>query len=99
MKTYIDDIEFKVEYSYTPAVHGVKTLRNGDPGWPDEPAQIEDIELTAIFEDCELAGQIFKVEYSKLPEKTRNQIYNEICEFEADKAADGYAEAHEREDD
>lgn len=28
-----------VEYDYTPPQQGVHTLRNGDPGWPDEPEE------------------------------------------------------------
>jgi hypothetical protein len=37
------DFEFDVEvtYSYSPAIPGVMYLRNGDPGYPEEPAEVE----------------------------------------------------------
>lgn len=99
MTTCIDDIEFKVEYNYTPEVNGVHTTRGGDPGWPDEPEQVDDIVLTALFNECELSGQAFSPDYDKLPEHVQYRIYNEICEYEKNKAANKYAEAHERRDD
>jgi len=31
--------ELLVDYDYSPPQAGVHTLRNGDPGWPDEPEE------------------------------------------------------------
>ena len=41
---------FQVDYDYTPERSGVWTLPNGDPGYPDEPAEldIEAIKLCGI---------------------------------------------------
>ena len=35
------EIEIEVEYSVSPFVKGVHTLRNGDPGYPDEGGEVE----------------------------------------------------------
>jgi hypothetical protein len=36
----LGDATVMVEYEYEPAQRGVHTLPNGDPGYPDEPAQV-----------------------------------------------------------
>jgi hypothetical protein len=36
----LGDASVFVEYEYTPGRPGVHTLRNGDPGYPDEPAEV-----------------------------------------------------------
>jgi len=36
----LGDATVMVEYEYTPPQRGVHTLRNGDPGYPDEPAEV-----------------------------------------------------------
>jgi hypothetical protein len=38
-------------YSYRPGSPGVRYLRNGDPGWPPEPAEIELERARLIFTD------------------------------------------------
>ena len=35
------EVEIEVEYSVSPFVRGVHTLRNGDPGYPDEGGEVE----------------------------------------------------------
>lgn len=46
-------IRFRVTGDYSPGRPGVHTLRNGDPGWPDEPAEL-DIETV----ETKLKGEI-----------------------------------------
>jgi len=36
----LGDATVIVEYEYTPGRPGMRTLRNGDPGYPDEPAEV-----------------------------------------------------------
>lgn len=36
-----DELEVEIEYDYTPGDPGCRTLRNGDPGWPPSPPEIE----------------------------------------------------------
>ena len=43
------EIEIEVEYSVSPFVRGVHTLRNGDPGYPDEGGEVEI--LSAVRKD------------------------------------------------
>ncbi len=38
-------VEMQVEYDHSPFLKGKWTLSNGDPGYPDEP---EEIEITSI---------------------------------------------------
>ncbi len=65
------EIEIEVEYSVSPFVKGVHTLRNGDPGYPDEGGEVEilsavrsdtgeEVELTdsEIYAVEEVAAQI-----------------------------------------
>ena len=35
------EIAIEVEYSVSPFIKGVHTLRNGDPGYPDEGGEVE----------------------------------------------------------
>ena len=39
-KMILGDATVMVEYEYSPGRPGVHTLRNGDPGYPDEPAEL-----------------------------------------------------------
>jgi len=41
----LGDASVIVEYEYTPGRPGMRTLRNGDPGYPDEPAQVNIIQV------------------------------------------------------
>ena len=39
--TIYREVEIQVEVSYTPGDPGCRTMRNGDPGWPPSPAEVE----------------------------------------------------------
>jgi len=41
-----DDVEFEIEFSYTPGTPDVWYLPNGDPGYPGDPAELEIISIT-----------------------------------------------------
>jgi len=41
----LGETEVTVNYSYSPAVPGRQFLKNGDPGYPDEPAELEVLSL------------------------------------------------------
>ena len=43
-----DDGEYLVQAQYTRGSPGVYTQRNGDPGWPDDP---DEIEVLSVVED------------------------------------------------
>jgi hypothetical protein len=42
------EIVYEVEVDYTPAQVGRAYMANGDPGWPDEPAEAEIISTRAL---------------------------------------------------
>jgi len=42
------DLIVDIEYYYTPAVPGRQYMANGDPGYPDEPAECELIEVSTL---------------------------------------------------
>ena len=59
------EIEIEVEYSVSPFVKGVHTLRNGDPGYPDEGGEVEILSAvrTDTGEQIELTDdEIYAVE-------------------------------------
>lgn len=36
-----EEVEAEVVCTYHPGVPGCRTQRNGDPGWPDDPPEVE----------------------------------------------------------
>ena len=40
-----DDVEFNIEFSYSPGTPDVWYLPNGDPGYPGDPAEIDIISI------------------------------------------------------
>jgi len=98
MTTTIDDIEFEVEYNYAAGRPGVHTLSNGDPGYPDEPAEVEIQEIKAIL-DGNLSNQEFKIDFDKLPEHVQDRIIDEVSQYESEARAENIMMMYEREDD
>lgn len=43
---HIDDAPFEVEFDITPGRPGKLYLRNGDPGYPPEPAEVDILSVT-----------------------------------------------------
>lgn len=94
MKIEIDNNEYDIEYNYSPPMAGRFYMNNGDPGYPDEPAEVEVTKLSLT-----VYGQTLEFDYDQLPEKIQDDIYNQICDFESDRESDEYAEKYERERD
>ncbi len=44
----IGDCSFDVAFTYSPGLPGRNFLPNGDPGYPEEPAEVEIIEIHPI---------------------------------------------------
>lgn len=38
---FLNDVALDIEYTATPGRRGCQYLRNGDPGYPDEPGEVE----------------------------------------------------------
>jgi hypothetical protein len=48
-------VTFEVEFNYSPGRPGCHTLRNGDPGYPEEPAEIEILGIKLEGNDQDLS--------------------------------------------
>ena len=70
----MDDIEFEVSYTYTPATPDVWYLPNGDPGYPGDPAE-------ADIQSIKLWGVDM---LEAMPEKIFQQIYDRVLEEAAE---------------
>lgn len=79
-----EEIEVTVYYNYSPGQKGCMHLRNGDPGYPDEPPEVE-IEKVVDAKGHDYADSI--------PEKIMGWIEERAIE-EAE-ANDGYYEYEE----
>jgi hypothetical protein len=81
---FYDDEEWTVDYDYSPGRPGVHTLRNGDPGYPDEPAELYVNTVSCGF---------WKLDFNELSEEKQayieQQIIDKIC---ADNASADAAE-------
>ena len=95
--TEIHGRKYEVNYSYSPGMPGVHTLRNGDPGYPDEPATVEDIELTYSPKTGPWAGRKFVLK--NIPDKVIEELTEEIIKHEDDSKLDYEAEIAEMEHD
>lgn len=71
---------FDVEYAYTKGLRGLLTLPNGDPGYPDEPPEVE---LESIHVE---GSEIEFIDY--LNEDFLLELIESIIELEADSAGD-----------
>lgn len=70
-----EDIDATVKFNYSPSTPDVMYDRNGDPGWPGDPEEIELTEL--IVFGC-------KIEVSKLTEYAYERICDQISEMDRD---------------
>lgn len=76
------DVECEVCFDYSPGRPGVHTLRNGDPGYPDDPAELE---ITAVMVDGEdVMGRLSEETLTQLTEQADDYMYQL---HEADEAA------------
>ena len=68
----VHGVTMDVEYDYSPFLKGRWTLSNGDPGYPDEPAELE---ITSVL----IEGYDW---YDLLTPKAFDLITDEICKPE-----------------
>jgi hypothetical protein len=61
-----EEVEVEVDYIATPRVRGARTLRNGDPGYPDEGGEVE--VLSAVRTDTGEAVELTDAEVSAIEE-------------------------------
>jgi len=93
MKLHINGIEYIVEYSYSPATQGVHTLSNGDPGYPDEPAVVDFLQVIEVSE----TGELNDLNIDGLTEILIEQIVSEIIGFEESRRDKFLSEQYEYE--
>lgn len=51
VQTIYVELEMLVEFDYTPGRPGRNYMPNGDPGYPDEPAEFDVTDVTVIGRD------------------------------------------------
>jgi len=71
LKCDIRGKQYLVEYNYTQGRAGIRTLRNGDPGWPDEPDEVEVLWVRYRGRDLK-----------RWPAWLDDAIYERVCDFE-----------------
>jgi hypothetical protein len=73
---FYDDEEWTVDYDYSPGRPGVHTLRNGDPGYPDDPPELS---INAIR--C----GIWAIDFDQLSEADQAYVEQQVIDYEDDK--------------
>lgn len=94
MTVYRDDIDIPVRVTgdYTAAQKGCHTQANGDPGWPDEPAEFEPTECV-VTEDVrdEDTGEVLFAKGASID--LTDDEYSEACEKVEAEIEDEYTES------
>lgn len=75
-----EELDVKVEYDYSPGRKGRMYMANGDPGYPDEPAEVEAVSIV----DAVTGREIHEDE---LAEGEQERI-NESCMEDAAESAE-----------
>lgn len=78
-------VTFEVEFNATPGSPGRMYLANGDPGYPEEPAEIEilSIKLEGNDQDlCELFSEGWCDEKGKTKPSHLDEIYTLVYELD-----------------
>lgn len=70
----LDDIEFQVEYHYSPGTPDVWYLSNGDPGYPGDPPEVDIVSLKLWNVDL----------LSAIPSALLEKIYEKVEELAAE---------------
>jgi hypothetical protein len=70
----LTDLEVKVKFTFTPRLPGKMYLRNGDPGYPSEPAEVE------IDEVLVSSYRMGKVEMINVKEILKKEVLDRIEE-------------------
>jgi hypothetical protein len=83
---FYDDEEWTVDYDYSPGRPGVHALRNGDPGYPDEPPELY---VNSIKRGMQ------RFEFEELPEADQSYIELQVIDYEDEKHRAEEAEMYE----
>lgn len=86
---------YLVEYDYTPGCKSVRTHRNGDPGEPDEPPEVEITCIRQYYNDMSLSDDVTK----NLNESDLEKCVDAAYQHEYEKEAGEYDDYDEYEDD
>ncbi len=90
----------RVRFAYTPGRPGCMYLRNGDPGYPDEPAElwIEEICICGVWIDAAEFGQAVHDELFLPAEDELLERMGSMLQDDADEAAIDRAEERRMEE-
>jgi len=86
-----EELEVEVEGNIYPGHKGVHTLPNGDPGYPDEPAEVEITDITLDGKVFDLTDEEMEKAHELLlraVEKSEEEKYNDACDYEYDRRQD-----------
>jgi hypothetical protein len=72
----VEHVELTAHYDYYPGRPGVHTLRNGDPGFPDDPPELE----VDYLDDG-----VNRVAFESLSEEVREHVEQQIIDHEYEK--------------
>ena len=72
LDTSIDGSDVQVDFEYHPAVPGRMYMRNGDPGYPDEPAEVE---ILSVIRDGD------KLDFDKLPKGEQDDLLDRCHQY------------------
>lgn len=81
------DGPFYVDYSYYPATPDVWYLRNGDPGYPGEPADVDFHKIAA----CPKGDDLYEV----LSESAIDNLIDAVIEYEESQSGPDFYEEEE----
>lgn len=84
------DGPFYVDYSYSPATPDVLTCRNGDPGEPGEPADVDFQKIAARPEGDDL--------YEILSESAIDNLIDAVIEYEESQSGSDWEPEYESDD-
>jgi hypothetical protein len=73
---FYDDEEWTVDYDYSPGRPGVHTLRNGDPGYPDDPPELW---INVV------RNGVYEIDFQKLPQHDQDDIEQQVIDHEYEK--------------
>lgn len=81
-----DEVDVEVGYNYTPGCPGKMYYANGDPGYPEEPAEVEIVSIKEAETGREIQDE-------ELAEGELERLNEGCFEYAEDSAAEAKAEA------
>ena len=89
-----EEATYLVEYDYSPGCKGVRTLRNGDPGYPDEEPEVDITSIRKYAEDMSLGEDLT----DSLSEANMDKCVEAAYQNEAEKEDGEYDDYEDDED-